>query len=161
MNKKILGIDPGYGRVGWGIIQGHGANWEYIAHGCIETDKRYSFAKRLLQIEHELEVIIRTYQPTFSAVEQIFFVKNITTGIDVSQARGVILLTLAHYKVPIAELTPTQIKQALTGHGNAKKKQVQTMVQRELKMNELPTQDDAADALAVAITAGLYLRMKQ
>lgn len=158
--KRILGIDPGYGRVGWGIIEGHGSSWQYIAHGCIETDKRYSFAKRLLQIEAELQQVITTYQPNFSAVEQIFFTKNVTTGIDVSQARGVILLTLAHSKIPIAELTPKQIKQALTGYGNAEKRQVQEMVKRELSMEELPKQDDAADALAVAITAGLYLRMK-
>lgn len=158
-NKRILGIDPGYGRVGWGVIEGHGSNWEYIAHGCIDTDKRYSFVKRLLQIETELEAVIVAYQPNFSAVEQIFFSKNVTTGIDVSQARGVILLSLAHHKIPIAELTPNQIKQAVAGHGGAKKEQVQDMVQRELKMQERPRQDDAADALAVAITAGLYLRL--
>lgn len=159
MMKRILGIDPGYGRVGWGIIDGHGSDWTYVAHGCIDTDKRYCFVKRLLQIETELEAVIVKYDPNFSAVEQIFFSKNVSTGIDVSQARGAILLVLAHHKIPIAELTPTQIKQALTGYGNADKKQVQTMVQRELSMIELPKQDDAADALAVAITAGLYLRL--
>lgn len=158
--KRILGIDPGYGRVGWGVIEGAGSKWHYIAHGCIETDKRFSFPKRLLQIEEELKEVITQYQPTVSAVEQIFFVKNITTGIDVSQARGVILLTLAHYKIPIAELTPTQIKQAITGYGKAEKRQVQEMVKRELKMDSLPTQDDAADALGVAITAGLFLRRR-
>lgn len=158
--KRILGIDPGYGRVGWGVIEGNGSKWQYIAHGCIDTDKRCSFAKRLLQIEAELQTVIDRYTPNFSAVEQIFFSKNVTTGIDVSQARGVILLTLAHGKIPIAELTPTQIKQALTGYGNAEKRQVQEMVKRELQMKKLPKQDDAADALAVAITAGLYLRMR-
>jgi crossover junction endodeoxyribonuclease RuvC len=159
MIKRILGIDPGYGRVGWGIVDGHGSDWTYVAYGCIDTDKRYSFVKRLLQIERELEVIIAAYRPNFSAVEQIFFSKNVSTGIDVSQARGAILLILAHHKIPIAELTPTQIKQALTGYGNAEKRQVQEMVKRELHMKELPKQDDAADALAVAITAGLYLRL--
>lgn len=157
--KRILGIDPGYGRVGWGIIEGSGSTWQYIGHGCIDTDKRFSFAKRLLHIEQELQEVINRYEPTFSAVEQVFFSKNVTTGIAVSQARGVILLTLAHHAIPIAELTPTQIKQALTGYGNAEKRQVQEMVKRELQMTELPKQDDAADALAVAITAGLYLRM--
>jgi crossover junction endodeoxyribonuclease RuvC len=158
--KRILGIDPGYGRVGWGVIEGHGSDWQHIAHGCIDTDKRHTFVRRLLQIERELNDIISEHQPNFSSVEQIFFSKNVTTGIDVSQARGVILLTLAHHKIPIAELTPTQIKQALTGYGNAEKRQVQEMVQRELSMKELPKQDDAADALAVAITAGLYLRVQ-
>lgn len=156
--KRILGIDPGYGRTGWGIIEGSGSKWQYIGHGCIETDKRCAFPKRLLQIEAALTEIIQTYRPTVSAVEQLFFVKNVTTGIDVSQARGVVLLSLAHAKIPIAELTPTQIKQALTGYGKAEKRQVQEMVKRELKMETLPTQDDAADALAIAITAGLYLR---
>jgi crossover junction endodeoxyribonuclease RuvC len=160
MIKRILGIDPGYGRVGWGIIDGHGSDWTYVAHGCIDTNPNDSFVKRLLYIESELESLILLYQPNFSAVEQIFFSKNVSTGIDVSQARGVILLVLAHHTIPIAELTPTQIKQALTGYGNAEKKQVQAMVQRELRMTELPKQDDAADALAVAISAGLYLRLE-
>jgi crossover junction endodeoxyribonuclease RuvC len=156
-NKKILGIDPGYGRIGWGIIQGSRNKWIHVADGCIETTVKDPFLDRLLELQKELKDIINTYKPDFSAVEDLFFAKNVKTAMKVGQARGVIILTLADAGLPVDEFTPLQIKQAITGYGRAEKQQIQKMVQMELGLSETPKQDDAADALAVALTCGFSL----
>lgn len=153
---RILGIDPGFGRVGWGVIEGKKDRWTHIAHGCIETDASLALVDRLAVITKELSSIITTYQPQQAAVEELFFNKNITTGIQVAQARGVILLTLHQKGIVCTEVTPSQVKQSLTGYGKADKQQVQKMVSIHLSMSSTVKQDDAADALAVAITASMH-----
>jgi len=156
---RILGIDPGFGRVGWGVIEGGGRDWVHVAHGCIETDSKKSFVVRLENISDVLNTIIEKYKPTHSGVEELFFVKNVITGIQVGQARGVILLSLIQAKIPIFEYTPSAIKLAVTGYGNADKRQVQKMIQMQLSLGDIPKPDDAADGLAVALTCGLVERL--
>lgn len=149
--ERILGIDPGFGRVGFGIIDVDGSTLTHLVHGCIETDPNKDFVHRLEEIHLRLNKIIDDFSPDRAAVEELFFVKNVTTGINVGQARGVILLSLVQAKIPIVELKPSEIKQAVTGYGNADKGQMQQMVKVLLNMNSIPSPDDAADGLAVAI----------
>ncbi|PIR04597.1 MAG: crossover junction endodeoxyribonuclease RuvC [Candidatus Magasanikbacteria bacterium CG11_big_fil_rev_8_21_14_0_20_39_34] len=153
---RILGIDPGFGRMGFGVIEKVSGNFKHVAHGCIETSPKASFVERLLTLDQELNKILKEYQPTHAGVEELFFYKNAKTAIDVGQARGVILLGLKKANLPLFELTPLQVKQALVGYGRAEKKQVQKMVQLVLSLEAGNLQDDAADALAIAIaTIGL------
>lgn len=159
--QRILGIDPGFGRVGWGVIEQSKSGWEHIAHGCIETDTAQTFAVRLVQIRIAVQKLVKDFSPTRAAVEELFFYKNVSTAIDVGQARGVILLTLVEAGLPVDECTPLQIKQALTGNGRAEKSQVQKMVQMCLRLERRSLQDDAADALAAAITAGASLPLRE
>jgi crossover junction endodeoxyribonuclease RuvC len=158
---RILGIDPGYGRVGFGVIEKKGTDWAHIAHGCIETSAKKSLNERLLEVHRELHKIITRYAPDRAAVEELFFAKNAKTAMDVGQARGVILLTLLQAGLPVDEFTPPQVKQAVTGYGNAEKRQLQKMIAVLLKLPKKPIQDDAADALGIALASGLSLRMKQ
>ena len=155
---KIIGIDPGFGRVGWGIIEGRKSDWKHVAHGLIETDKKAEFVDRLIEIKRELSKVIKKHKPSASAVEELFFYKNVTTGIKVGQARGVILLTLAEAGLEVFEYTPLQIKKAIVGHGTAQKRQVQKMLQMQFGIKKA-IQDDAADALAAALTCGFSERM--
>jgi crossover junction endodeoxyribonuclease RuvC len=148
--KTILGIDPGYGRVGWGVIVGEKSIWRHVAHGCIETSPAQPLPQRLMSISEGLYGIIDQYTPDFAAVEQLFFHKNVTTAIDVAQARGVILLALHERRIRIEEVTPLQVKSAVVGHGTATKKQVQHLTRLLLQMDGTLVQDDAADALAAA-----------
>ncbi len=157
---RVIGIDPGYGRVGWGVIEGASQKWTHVAHGCIETKPNTPLIPRLSQIAKELQKIIDKYEPDCSAVEDLFFYRNVTTAIQVGQARGVILLVLHQSKLPIDEFTPLQIKQAVTGYGKADKAQVQKMVQFMLELKEKPTPDDAADGLAAALACGTALMFK-
>jgi len=153
--QKILGVDPGYGRIGFGIIRENNNDLKYIDHGCIETSKDLELNKRLIQIKEALKKILSEYNPDVAAVEELFFCKNVKTAIDVGQARGVILLSLSEFELNIEEYTPKQIKSTLTGKGNADKKQIQQMVKMQLDLNKKPSQDDAADALAVALCSSL------
>ncbi len=148
---KIMGIDPGYGIIGYGILDKSGNRLTPLKYGVIETPKEESTAVRLAILNQELTEIIKTYTPEEIAVEDLFFNTNITTGIKVAQARGVILLCSILECGKLFEYTPLQIKQALTGQGRAEKKQVQYMVKAILGLSEIPKPDDAADALAVAI----------
>ncbi|OGH78354.1 MAG: crossover junction endodeoxyribonuclease RuvC [Candidatus Magasanikbacteria bacterium RIFOXYC2_FULL_40_16] len=157
---RILGIDPGFGRVGWGVVEKIKGDWKHVAHGCIETDKKLIFIDRLVQIQLELNKIIRKYNPNRSAVEDLFFYKNVKTAIQVGQARGVILLTLKQAGLPVDEYTPLQVKQSITGYGRAEKGQIQKLIQMHLQMKDKIKQDDAADALAVALTGGYSLAFK-
>jgi len=152
---RILGIDPGFGRIGWGIIEFKKGEWIHIAHGCVETYSKDSFARRLIHIEQSISELIKMYQPTVAGVEELFFYKNVTTAVHVGHARGVILLTLSHHNVPIHEYTPLQVKSAITGYGRADKKQMQVMIQMQLGLRKKIHSDDAADALAVALTCGV------
>jgi crossover junction endodeoxyribonuclease RuvC len=148
---RILGIDPGFDRTGWGVISDDGGRLSYIACGCLQTDKHDDFSLRLQSVRDELALLIRTHAPDAVAVEQLFFQTNAKTAIKVGMARGVVLLAIADANLPLVELTPNQVKQGTTGHGKADKKQVQEMVVRLLKLKETPKPDDAADALAIAI----------
>lgn len=148
---RILGIDPGTATTGWGVLEVKGSLLCPIAYGHISTSPKQTTAERLLEVAHDLDLIIRKYRPDEASIEELFFFKNVTTAIKVSQSRGVMLLVLQKQRIKIAEYTPLQIKQALTGYGRAEKKQIQLMVKNILKLKAIPKPDDAADALAVAI----------
>lgn len=158
---RILGIDPGFGRVGWGVVEKINGDWAHVAHGCIETDKKNIFIERLIQIQEQLNKVILKYHPNYSAVEDLFFYKNVKTAMQVGQARGIILLTLHQAGLSIEELTPLQVKQAMTGYGRAEKRQLQKLVQTHLNMKEKVRQDDAADALATALACGYTLNFRR
>lgn len=149
-NPIIVGIDPGYDRVGIAIGQKNGSKWQVFAHTCIQTDKKAHLFKRYEQIAEELELLITKYQVTEAGIESLFWFKNQSTALDVSEARGVIIATLLRHQVKIAEYTPLQIKQSLTGYGRADKKAVEKMVRMELVL-EGKIIDDAIDALATMI----------
>ncbi|MGL4629309.1 crossover junction endodeoxyribonuclease RuvC [Cetobacterium sp.] len=149
---RILGIDPGTAIVGYSIVDYKENKIVLIKYGCIFTDKNLAMEDRLLQIFDELEEIIDLYSPQFMAIEELFFFKNNKTVISVGQARGVIVLAGKRKNLQIENYTPLQVKMGITGYGKADKKQVQLMVQKILKLDEIPKPDDAADAIAVAIT---------
>ncbi len=157
---RILGIDPGYGRVGWGIIDEEKGKITPVACGCIETDAKAELSARLLEIAKEIRRIIATYHPEGAGVETLYFGKNVTTGIDVGHARGVILLTLTEANLPLAECAPVEVKQAITGYGQAPKEQVQAALAMQLGLSEKRLQDDAADGLAIAIASLQKLKMR-
>ena len=155
---QVLGIDPGFGSIGWGVIHGQKDIWTHVAHGCIETPTKKPFVERLSLLHSELCQIIEQYTPDYAGVEDLFFAKNVSTGVQVAQARGVIILTLVQAGIAMGEPTPVQVKQAMTGYGRAEKRQVQNMVHMMLGLPSTERQDDALDALAIAITAGLSYR---
>ena len=148
---RILGIDPGLAIVGWAIIDSERGNLYPVAYGAITTPAHTDIEARLLMIKNDLETIIEKYSPTEMAIEELFFNTNITTGIAVAEARGVILCT-AHAKgLRISEYTPLQVKQSVVGYGKAEKHQVIAMVTSILKLKKPPKPDDTADAVAIAI----------
>ena len=156
---RILGLDPGTATVGYGIIDDVDGQVAVVSYGAIITRPKDGDAARRLQIIFEkLNDLIVEFRPDAVAVEKLFFGKNITTAIKVGQARGVLLLALANAGLPISEYSPPEIKEAVSGYGNASKQQVQYMVQNILDLDEIPKPDDAADGLAVAFT--LYQRQK-
>lgn len=149
---RILGIDPGTGIVGFGIIDVHGLKPKLVDAGVIRTPAHQPAAERLVTIYSDLKEIIEKNKPEVMVVEQLFFAQNVTTAMSVSQARGVILLLGEQMKLQLAEYTPLQIKQAITGYGRATKAQMQEMVRAQLNLTEVPKPDDCADALAAALT---------
>ena len=150
---RILGLDPGTATVGYGIIDDVDGQVAVVSYGAIITRPKDGDAARRLQIIFEkLNDLIVEFRPDAVAVEKLFFGKNITTAIKVGQARGVLLLALANAGLPISEYSPPEIKEAVSGYGNASKQQVQYMVQNILGLDEIPKPDDAADGLAVAFT---------
>lgn len=153
---RILGIDPGYAIVGYGIVDYDGYNFKPIGYGAITTSANMSFSKRLSIIYNDMLSIIDSYNPKCVGIEKLFFTNNHKTGIDVAQARGVIVLALSQKDIPIYEYTPLQIKQAITGYGQAEKHQVMEMTRNFLKLKSVPKPDDTADALAVAICHGHF-----
>src|SRR3989344_50625 len=154
-SKKItiLGLDPGLADTGYGLVIAENNQLQVLTYGSIKTAKKLPLTARLEQLEKELEKIIRVYRPSFMGIEQLFFGNNTKTALLVGQARGVVLLTAAKHKLTVKEFSPLQVKQGVTGYGQADKKQVQKMVQIILKLKSLPKPDDAADALAIAISA--------
>lgn len=150
----ILGIDPGYARAGWGIIRQESKKLELLDYGCVETHKSMDHPERLQTLSSELDKIIKKYKPDTLAVEELFFFKNLKTAIKVAESRGVVLAKAFEKKLSVREFTPLQIKQAITGYGRADKKQIQEMVKIILNLKKIPQPDDAADAVAAAITCG-------
>jgi crossover junction endodeoxyribonuclease RuvC len=150
---KILGIDPGTARIGWGVIASDEDQVKSLGFGLIKTHQATSPEKRLEHIFRQVSAIIISEKPDLVAIERLFFCRNVTTAMSVSEARGVILLAASINKIEIAEYTPMQIKEAVTGYGRADKKQVTEMVKMILKLKEGPKIDDTADALGVAICA--------
>lgn len=152
----ILGIDPGIARMGWGVIEEVRQKPRAIAYGCFETNKETPYKERLRAVHDELARLIKQYTPDRVAVEKLFFSKNVKTALTVGEARGVIMLTCGELQAQVFEISPKEVKQALTGYGQADKQQMQKMVQLILKLKEIPKPDDAADALAIAL-AGVRL----
>jgi len=156
---RILGIDPGVAIVGYGVIEEKDKKLELIAQGCILTRAREPHPERLGQIAQALSKIIQQYKPDIIAIEELFFCKNVKTALKVGEARGVILATAMQFGLSIRAFTPLQVKQALTGYGRADKNQIQQMVKVILGMKQIIKSDDAADAVAVAITGAHYKQM--
>lgn len=154
---RILGIDPGTGICGFGVIENNVA----LDYGVISTPPHTPLPDRLLDIYESLHEIVKLNQPDVMAIEKLFFKQNITTGISVAEARGVCLLVAKQHNLPIYEYTPNQIKNAICGYGMAHKPQVQEMVRVQLKLKTIPKPDDAADALAVAIVHSFAARTTQ
>jgi crossover junction endodeoxyribonuclease RuvC len=147
----VIGIDPGLARMGYGVIAVNSRKPEAVCYGCIESGKEQLTPERLLHIYTELSSLMERFPPAHVAVEKLFFTKNITSAMSVSEARGVILLAAEQHRVPVTEYTPNQIKQTITGSGRADKRQMQEMIMRLLNLSELPKPDDAADALSIAL----------
>ena len=150
----ILGIDPGIATIGFGIVEAHRSQCRVIQYGVLSTPAGLPLSHRLTMIYEDMQELIHTFHPDEMAVEELFFTKNITTGIAVAHGRGVILLSAERLGVPVFEYTPMQVKQAVAGYGGADKRQVMLMTQRLLNMKQVPRPDDAADALALAICHG-------
>lgn len=157
---RILGIDPGIARVGWGVIENQslalrrslGQEFKVLNYGCLETSSKQAIAERLAKIHASILKIITQYKPDAMITEQLFFNTNAKTALIVGHARGVVLLCAAEKNIPVFEYTPLQVKVALTGYGRAEKMQIGKMVKVLLKLEEIPKPDDTADALAVALT---------
>lgn len=156
---RILGIDPGTGILGFGVIDVQGADTQLVDAGVIRTPVKEDDAVRLETIYDELTDIIAATKPTVMSVEKLFFARNVTTAMTVAQARGVVLLCGRQAGMEIFEYTPLQIKQAITGYGKADKKQIQEMVRIMLKLQTVPKPDDCADALAAALTHASVARL--
>ena len=155
---RILGIDPGTGILGFGVIEVERGKTQLVDAGVIRTPVKEDDAVRLQTIFDELTDIIVTTKPTVMSVEKLFFAQNVTTAMTVSQARGVVLLCGKQAGLEIFEYTPLQIKQAVTGYGRADKKQIQEMVRVILGLKDVPKPDDCADAIAAAITCSMSIR---
>ena len=151
---RILGVDPGVATIGFGLIEADRGSQRLLRYGVITTPAGLPLSNRLYQISQDMEELLSAFHPDEAAVEELFFSKNIPTGIAVAHGRGVILLELERAGIPVYEYTPMQVKQAVAGYGGAEKRQVMLMTQRLLRMGEIPRPDDAADALAIAICHG-------
>lgn len=149
---RILGIDPGYALMGWGVIETDCGRLRLVNYGCVETKAGQPMQHRLRTLQLGVQTLVNTYKPDDVAFEELFFARNVTTALMVGAARGAAIIAAAEYTENLYEYTPMQIKQAVTGYGKADKKQVQQMVKLMMHMDTLPTPDDAADAIAAAIT---------
>ncbi len=148
----VLGIDPGLATLGWGVIESGGGRQKPLGYGCILTSPEQSLPNRLLAIQQDMAALLAQYQPDEIAFEELFFARNVTTALTVGAARGVSVAVCAAYSGKLYEYTPMQVKQAITGYGKAEKRQVQEMVKLLLHMDAIVRPDDAADALAIALT---------
>ena len=148
---RILGIDPGYATIGFGLVEAERGQLHMVTYGAITTPAGLPLSKRLYQIDRDMDALIGQLKPDAIVVEELFFNTNITTGIAVAHGRGVLLCAAERCGIPLFEYTPSQVKLAVTGYGKAEKHQVMDMTKRLLKLNGIPRPDDAADALAIAI----------
>ncbi len=153
---RILGIDPGYGIVGYGVVSYDGAKYLPLSYGVITTEAGERFAARLVTIYNDLNTLIEQFKPDSIGIERLYSTNNHKTVIDVAQARGVTVLAIKQHQIPLSEYTPLQVKQAVVGYGRAEKHQVMEMTRRILKLDKIPRPDDAADGLAIAICHGHY-----
>jgi len=147
----VIGIDPGLARMGYGVIRVDRNGPVPVTYGCIETKSTQPVPERLLTIYHAVDSLLEEHRPLALSLEKLFFTKNITSAMSVSEVRGIVLLAAAQRNVPVAEYTPNQVKQAITGSGRADKVQVQLMITRLLGLPEIPKPDDTADALSIAL----------
>jgi crossover junction endodeoxyribonuclease RuvC len=147
----VIGVDPGIARVGYGVIDVVNRKHEPVCYGCIESGKDQRTPERLLHIYTETAALFDKYPPAHVVMEKLFFSRNITSAMNVSEARGVLLLLAEQNHIPVTEYTPNQVKQAITGSGRADKRQMQEMITRLLHLKEIPKPDDAADALSIAL----------
>ncbi|QUL98484.1 MAG: crossover junction endodeoxyribonuclease RuvC [Candidatus Fermentithermobacillus carboniphilus] len=152
---RILGIDPGTERTGWGVVDAKGPDLSALDYGCIITRKEESLSRRLFCIYENLLGIIDKHQPEVVAIEELFFAKNAKTAIDVGHARGVAVLVVGMKGLSLEEVTPLQVKSSIVGYGNATKEQVGVMIKNILGLPRVPRPDDVCDALAVAVVAGI------
>ncbi len=148
---RVIGIDPGYAIVGFGALEYKNSSFKALRYGAVTTKSHTDFSDRLLEIYNDLTQVISEEMPDFMAIESLYFTSNQKTAMAVAQARGVILLAAKKLQVPVFEYTPKQVKQSVSGYGNASKKQVQEMTRRILNLQSIPKPDDAADALAIAV----------
>ena len=151
---RILGIDPGYGITGFGIVDAQRNNFQLLQYGAITTPAGTDFPLRLQMIYNDMTELLMVAKPDVVAIEELFFGQNVTTGIGVAQSRGVILLAVQQAGLPIFQYKPMQVKQAVVGYGNATKHQMQDMTKRLLHLSDMPKPDDAADAIAIALCHG-------
>ena len=151
---KILGIDPGYGITGFGLVDAQRGQFRLLRCGAITTPAGMDFSARLEIIYEDMKELLKVAQPDVVAIEELFFGQNVTTGIGVAQSRGVILLAIRQAGLEVYQYKPMQVKQAVVGYGNATKHQVQDMTKRLLGLNAMPKPDDAADAIAIALCHG-------
>ena len=154
----ILGIDPGTATMGYGVIKKEGMKLTCLEYGLIKTKKSLSDARRLKKIDADLEEIFNQFDPDALAIEKVYFSKNVKTAMTVSQAKGVAMLRASKAEIKVYEFTPSQIKATVAGHGKAKKMQVQKMIKSQLKLEERPRPNDAADALGAAICGSQKIR---
>lgn len=158
--KRILGIDPGYAIVGFGVLDYDGVKFTPVEYGAVLTEAGTPFPERLRAIHEDIEFIFDKFRPEYMAIERLYFTSNQKTAIDVAQARGVTVLSAARRNIPVYEYTPLQVKMAVVGYGKAEKRQVMEMTQRLLGLAQIPKPDDAADALAIAICHGHSTRFE-
>lgn len=151
-NSRALGIDPGVGRCGWAVVQVTGGKETLEGSGCFTTNPKDSPAERLLSLDQQLDVVIKKYTPERLGIEKLYFTNNVTTAMAVSQARGVILLAAARYHLAVTELSPTTVKQSITGYGRSDKKAIAMMIERLLKLEPRRRTDDEYDAIGIALT---------
>lgn len=157
---RILGIDPGIGRAGWGVIESAGSSLKAISYGAIETPANSEIGGRLVAVYEQINELLKEYKPESVGIEELFFNTNTKTAFAVGQARGVVMLAVAKKNLPLGVYTPLQVKIAVTGYGRAEKRQVGQMVKTLLKLESLPKLDDTTDALAIAITHAFSYKLK-
>ncbi|GHV92614.1 crossover junction endodeoxyribonuclease RuvC [Spirochaetia bacterium] len=149
--RRIIGVDPGLASTGWGVVDLSGNRLRYIAHGCIETKAETPRAERLFFIYQAFKQVLETWKPVESAIENLYFARNVSSAMAVAEARGVLCMTLTQQGLPVMEITPNAIKQAVVGVSSADKKQIQEMIRLILGLESIPRPDHAADALGAAI----------
>lgn len=154
----ILGIDPGYDRLGWAVGQKSDVGWDNIQLGCIQTDRKLEIIERYQVLERELQKIIDQFKPSQAAIETLYFANNTTTALKIAEVRGLIIACLLRNKIAIFQYNPVKIKEAVTGNGKADKKAVAKMIEMEFKLGQHHQLDDAIDALAVLFTHQLFQR---